>query len=801
MRLALLGFLIALTPFPLLAQNKPAPGLKWDETDLGPFHTGTFKVKDQITAKGIAIKVGGKGEAATVLFDPELLRVSAAWTGGFLKFPRGRGGLEGQISPDLGAPEAGGAIRFSTTYAPGWGQGEIKEDPRNRHQGNLPAEMGKWRGLFVHGERVILSYTVQQQPVLESPGYEVRGQAKVFTRTFQMGKTTAPLTLLLCDVPGASGGVEGQVARLTVQNPQQVEGDNVTVAALSAAPQGAILLVSNGRATLTIPALPGGATFQVAVWNGKTAAAPSNTDLVKSAALPGLAPLCKGGPPLWGEPLETTGKLSTADDPYVADEILLPDDNPFKSWLRPGGHDFFPDGTVALVNVSGDVWIVSGLDEKLEHVKWKRFATGLFEPLGCRVVDGKVYVLGRDQITRLHDLNADGEADHYENFNNDCVVTPNYHEFALDLQTDSKGNFYYAKGSPWTPTNTSPHQGTLLRVSKDGSKLEIFATGLRAPNGLGMGPNDMLTCSDNQGHWMPANRLNVVKQGGFYGMVPAAHRVMKLKMPDGTEIEANPSSEEDRRKFKTEFWGKADSPIPVTGYDGPLVWMPQQVDNSPGGEVFVPPGEKWGPLAGQMLHLSYGHCTLFGVMHETVDGVTQGGVVKFPFKFSSGVMRARFSPKDGQLYASGLNVWQSDASKFGCFYRVRYTGKTVTMPTALHATKAGVDLKFTAPLDPKSATDPQNFSVERWNYLWTGNYGSPDVSIADPTKKGRDLVLIDKVTLSPDRRTLSIALPDMGPAMQMKIRYKIDAADGRVLDHEIHNTIHRIPGQPVAATR
>jgi hypothetical protein len=39
----------------------------------------------------------------------------------------------------------------------------------------------------------------------------------------------------------------------------------------------------------------------------------------------------------------------------------------------------------------------------------------------------------------------------------------------------------------------------------------------------------------------------------------------------------------------------------------------------------------------------------------------------------------------------------------------------------------------------------------------------------------------------------------MQPVMQMKIKYKINAADGRVLDQEIHNTIHRIPGLKVAA--
>jgi hypothetical protein len=83
---------------PLFAQTKPSPEIKWDAMDLGSFHSGTFKVAEQIVAKGIAIKLGTAAAPATILFDPELLRVSAAWTGGFIRFPRGRGGLDGQIS-------------------------------------------------------------------------------------------------------------------------------------------------------------------------------------------------------------------------------------------------------------------------------------------------------------------------------------------------------------------------------------------------------------------------------------------------------------------------------------------------------------------------------------------------------------------------------------------------------------------------------------------------------------------------------------------------------------------------------
>jgi hypothetical protein len=772
---------------PLFAQTKPSPEIKWDAMDLGSFHSGTFKVAEQIVAKGIAIKLGTAAAPATILFDPELLRVSAAWTGGFIRFPRGRGGLEGQISLE-------GTIAFSSAYAPGWASGEIGADPRDNHQGHLPAAAGRWKGLFTHGDRVILRYLAGTAEILELPGAEMRGKGTtVFTRTFRVSKTTAPLTLLIADVAGGVGAVDARIARLTVRNSAGAGGDRTTVAALASPPAGSKLdLGANGRLTVRLPPLPTGALFQVAVASGRTADVPSNAEMQKPSALVDPQTLTKGGPARWNAAIETRGKLGDETEQYAADEIVLPEDNPFHSWLRPGGHDFFANGSAALVNLSGDVWIVSGLDEKLEHVKWRRFATGLFQPLGCKIVDGKIYVLGRDQITRLHDLNNDGEADFYENFNNDCVVTDNYHEFALDLQTDSKGNFYYAKGSPWTPTNTSPHQGCLLKVSADGSNLEVIATGLRAPNGVGIGPHDEITVSDNEGHWVPADRLNLVKQGGFYGMTPAAHRTLTFKANDGAEFQADPSDAAARAKFKTEFWGKPTDPKPTT-HDLPLCWIPKPIDNSSGSQVWVPPGDRWGPFAGKMLLLSYGKCALFSVMMERVGDQTQGGVCRFPLKFNSGIMRARFNPRDGQLYVSGLNVWQSSAAKDGCFYRVRYTGKAATVPLELHTTKQGVAITFNRPLDPQAATDAQNFSVERWNYAWTGAYGSPDISVANPKQRGRDLVFIDKLQLSADKRTLLIALPDMAPVMQMRIRYKFPDAEGAIVNQEIYSTINRLP--------
>ena len=65
-----------------------------------------------------------------------------------------------------------------------------------------------------------------------------------------------------------------------------------------------------------------------------------------------------------------------------------------------------------------------------------------------KIVGNDIYVLGRDQITIPRDLNNDGEADFYENFNNDISVTPNFHEFVFDLQQAPDGGFFFTKGAP-----------------------------------------------------------------------------------------------------------------------------------------------------------------------------------------------------------------------------------------------------------------------------------------------------------------------------------------------------------------
>jgi hypothetical protein len=225
------------------------------------------------------------------------------------------------------------------------------------------------------------------------------------------------------------------------------------------------------------------------------------------------------------------------------------------------------------------------------------------------------------------------------------------------------------------------------------------------------------------------------------------------------------------------------------------------VDNSSGGQVWVT-GAGWPDLAGRLLHLSYGTCSTFLVLTEEVAGRVQGGVVRLPAEFSSSCMRGRFSPRDGQLYVIGLQGWQTSAAREGGFHRLRRTPAPLGLPVALRTCAAGVYLTFAEPLDDTTATDPDSFGIEIWNYLYSPNYGSPEISVQHPErqveqgKPNRDALVVAGAKLSPDRRTVFLAVDGMRPVHQMRITWNVDAADGRQLKGELHNTIHALAPDP-----
>ncbi|MBX7168860.1 MAG: TIM barrel protein [Pirellulales bacterium] len=470
--------------------------------------------------------------------------------------------------------------------------------------------------------------------------------------------------------------------------------------------------------------------------------------VVAPAAAHPARELVHGGAVQWPQVFETQGTLG-AQSPYAIDRITLPSQTPWNSLFFFGGHDFLPDGSALLCTMQGEVWHVSGLDANLGHVRWKRFAAGLHHALGLVVADGGVYVLGRDQITRLHDLNGDDEADYYECFCRSYDTSPAGHDFVCGLERDAAGNFYTASGK----------QG-VMRISPDGSKLQILATGLRNPDGLALLPDGSLTVPASEGEWTVTSYIGLVGAPGTSNL--AAGLNTKNLVPHFG------------------LGGLRDGRV-----DWPLVYLPRGIDNSAGGQTYID-SQRWGPLADNLVHYSYGAGSYFLVLRDEVAGVSQGAVTPLPGDFAAGPHRGRFHPHDGQLYVCGMGGWGTYTIADGSFERVRYTGDAVQLPVAFRVHQNGVRVTFSSPLEEDRAGRAELQFTQAWNYRFSAAYGSAEYAPSHPGAVGHDRWPVTAAHVLADGRSVFFEIPDLQPVNQLHLRMQVDA--GRPID--LFATVH-----------
>jgi len=712
---------------------KPSNIEPWVSMNYGPSLMATLEVGDQgnFAYKGIAVRLdNGPGGVSRgrhwMLFDHDTLRAAAAWDGeGFIDWNGINFNGRHQVHPRVV-----GKVRFANPVGPGWADPATGrfDDTRLRGRdgkpyGPLPRAWAHYQGLYHYGNQVILSYTVGTAPILEMPAYELAaGEKVVCTRTLNVGKS--PYDLLMRVGPaGTTVGLIGDRAELD-------EKDGFTLLRIPAAatPVALKLLLFDG-------------SHEALRAYAKTSPPPAS-----------LEPFTKGGPRRWPDVLKTQAVVGADTQAFATDVLTHPPNNPWNCQLRLTGFDFYADGRRAAVCTwDGDVWLVEGIDAPDKGLTWQRIASGLFQPLGLKIIKDKVHVSCRDQIVILHDLNGDGETDFYECFNNDHQVTEHFHEFAMGLQTDAEGNYYYAKAARHALKAVVPQHGTLLRVSKDGTKTDILATGFRAPNGVCVNPDGTFFLTDQEGFWVPKNRIDLVERGGYYG----------------------------------NFWGYHDVTDPAdAAMKQPLCWITNAFDRSPSELLWVT-GDGWGPLKGSLLNFSYGYGKVYVVPHEKVGGQVQGGMCALPLpQFATGVMRGRFHPENGQLYCCGMFAWAGNQTQPGGFYRVRYTGKPVYLPIGLNAKKSGITIRFSGSLDPQTAGDPKNYAVQTWSLKRSEQYGSKHYD----EKPAR----VTAATVSADGKTVMLEIADLKPTWGMEIKYNIRASDGSSVQSFLHNTIHRL---------
>ncbi|MFG0334897.1 MAG: DUF6797 domain-containing protein, partial [Maioricimonas sp. JB049] len=249
--------------------GEEAVGFRWEEIDsrdarwnhmqTGPFMTSALTVPGETVTRALSIRVGPQRKAA-VCYDLTTMKLCCGWTGGFLNYTPARYGL---IAP----PEIAGNLHFDTPGGPAWGNSTVE-----------------YRGLYLHGQRVVLSYSVDDVNVLDSPWLDRHEESTQFLRTLQVAASDEPLML-------------------TVANP----GTRVTIIGGS----DSVTLTSNSDrpVTLRIAARQQDVRFTLAI-----AGSGSPDDHARLAAglekPEDLQPLTRPGPPLWDQPVVTTGQVS-----------------------------------------------------------------------------------------------------------------------------------------------------------------------------------------------------------------------------------------------------------------------------------------------------------------------------------------------------------------------------------------------------------------------------------------------------------------------------------------------------------
>ncbi len=394
---------------------------------------------------------------------------------------------------------------------------------------------------------------------------------------------------------------------------------------------------------------------------------------------------------------------------------------------KVGGMDFLSDGrlVISLWDAEGGVYIIdnatSGDPSKM---KAKKIASGLAEPLGLKVVDGEIYVLQKQELTKLIDLDGDEVIDEYYALCNSWGVSSNFHEFAFGL-VFKDGHFYGSlatdilPGGAGAPTQPKD-RGRTFKISKADGNIEFITSGLRTPNGIGIGVDGEIFNADNQGDWLPSSKIVHIKQGAFYGS-------------RAVDFEGTANLTEKK----------------------PVVWLPQdEIGNSPS----TPLALNDGPYKGQMIHCEVTHGGVKRVFVEKIDGEYQGAVFRFIQGLEAGINRMVWGP-DGALYVGGVGNpgnWQHGSGKdwYG-LQRLKFNEKPTFEMLAIRAKTNGVEVEFTEPLEEGIGWNPAEYDIQQWYYKPTAEYGGP--------KLGLGKLNVLSASVSEDRKKVFLELAGMKP--------------------------------------
>lgn len=458
---------------------------------------------------------------------------------------------------------------------------------------------------------------------------------------------------------------------------------------------------------------------------------------------------------------------------YKIVDVPIPED----VLLEVGGLALTDKDKLGVSTRRGEVWLID--KPYSQNPIYKKYASGLHEPLGLNFKDNSFYLSQRGELTRLEDKNGDDKADVYKTIYS-WPLSGNYHDYSYGPKFKKNGNMLVTLNLSWIGHGASlaKWRGWLLEITPEGEMTPI-ATGLRSPSGFELNAEEDIFYTENQGDWVGSGRMTHLEKGDFAGnpeglvWTDEPNSPLQLKMED-IEEQSGISLYDYSKK--------------VPELKAPAIWFPHTILGISTSDIlYDTTGGNFGPFEGQMFVGDQGHSKVMRVFMEKVNGVYQGASFNFVEGFSSGILRMIWGSDNSMFVGMTSRGWGSTGKAQYGLQRLKWKGK---MPFEIKTMKAlddGFLLEFTKPVNKAVAAKTSGYLITSFNYKYQNIYGSPIVD----QQKGA----IQKVEVSEDGLSAKLTIHGMrlGFIHQIKIP-DLKARSGENLLHDTgYYTLNEVP--------
>ena len=381
--------------------------------------------------------------------------------------------------------------------------------------------------------------------------------------------------------------------------------------------------------------------------------------------------------------------------------------------LEVGGLAFTDDHQLGVSTRRGEIWLID--NPQSQQPTFRRYASGLHEPLGLAYRQGSFYTAQRAELTKLTDTNQDGRADVFRTIYT-WPLSGNYHEYSYGPLFLPDGDMLVTLNLSWVGegASLSKWRGWMLKISEEG-EMTPMATGLRSPAGFGFNANGDVFYAENQGDWIASGRITHLEEGDFAGN------------PAGLRWTSDPASPlKMKRRYVPDSVGLMyDFAQNFSSMKLPTVWFPHTIMGISTSDIVTDTtGGAFGPFEGQLLVGDQGHSKIMRVFLEKVDGEYQGACFAFKEGFASGLLRMRWGPDNALYVGMTSRGWRSTGPEPYGLQRLRWTGKTPFEIKTMQAQSNGFLLEFTQPVDEGTAALPGSYAMTSFTYKYHRTYGS-----------------------------------------------------------------------------